>query len=160
MSKRWLLILLLISFAFNLAVLGSFIYIRVFFAHRFCPPPPPPHLSQGRPDMPFREMWDRLPDDENLPLLHKEFRDGKIKLMTELAKDPINEENIKHILEQSLISQSALERKLADRLILLRKSMTAEEAKEYFGKRLEWTKKPRFDRNNPPPDKRNIRRHK
>jgi len=30
MNKRWLLILLLISAAFNLAVLGSFVYLRGF----------------------------------------------------------------------------------------------------------------------------------
>lgn len=160
MNKRWLIILLLVSFAFNLAVLGSFIYLRVFFGSRFCPPPPSPHLSQGRPDMPFKEMWDRLPEDDEIPRLRDEFMNTKIGLMKELAKDPINEETIKNILEQSLINQSALERKLADRLIMLRKTMTAEEAQEYFGKRLEWTKNPRHDRRKPPHDNPYKRRNK
>jgi hypothetical protein len=80
--------------------------------------------------------------------------------MKELAKDPINEVTIKNILEQSLLNQSALERKLADRLILLRKTMTAEEAKEYFSKRLEWTNKPGFDRRKPPHDNVYKRRTK
>lgn len=159
MNKRILVFLLLVSFAFNLAILGSFIYFRVFFGGMHCPPPPPPEFREGRPDFPHHEMWERLPIDEEMHQLRKDFGNKKNELMLELAKDPIDEAKINAILAESLTHQSSLERKLGDRLIQLRKTMTADEAKEFFGKRAEFMTKRNFDRI-PQKDFRNKRRIK
>lgn len=150
MNKRLLLILLLVSAAFNLAVIGSFIYLRFCFPGRAClPPPPPPHAMHGRPGFPGNEMWDRLPMDDDLMVLRRAFKGNKIELMQELAKDPIDEEKINTLLENSLINQTALERRLGIRLLELRKTMTAEEALEFFGKRAEGFDRKRPDRFQP-----------
>ncbi len=161
MNKRWLIILLLISFAFNLAIVGSFIYIKCTFGNRMCPPPPPPHLIQGSPDFPKNEIWERLPIDDSMHELRKQFMESKRDLMIELAKDPIDEKEINSILENSLINQSALERKLGERLLMLRKTMTAaEEAREFFGKRAEMNHKRPYDRFDKRPDPKQKRRMK
>lgn len=151
MSKRWLIILLLISVAFNLAVLGSFIYLRS--TRPPCPPgrPRPPrewgHKGRGPGrgpggPAPFIEFGD------STKLLFDRFDKIKQELMRELAKDPINMAQIESIVSRSLGAQADLERDLVDRLIRLRKTMTPEEAKEHFSRRAEEIQRRNFDRPN------------
>ncbi len=151
MSKRLTSILLLISLAFNLAVVGSMIFLK----SKAAPPPFPGHPG-GR----FRNMdrIDRMKSDEGRPMgrpdrrsddgsrfedsaatreLRLKFRRSKMELMQELAKDPIDEARINTILTRSLTEQTALERTLGADLIAARKKMTAEEAEQRFGRRAE-----------------------
>jgi len=133
MSKHWLVILLFISFAFNLAVIGSFIYLRLTMG-----PPPPPPMEDGRG--PHRYRHDdslRFKDSEEVNKLRDQFRETKQELMSELAKDPINEARLNSIVDSSLVIQTKLERELGTSLIKLRKSMTPAEAKEFFTKRMD-----------------------
>lgn len=145
MSKRWIVILLFISLAFNLAVIGSFLYVRLTFGT------PPPHPPKGGEH--FRGPMDRhgegplVRDNERLQSLRDEFRETKKELMRELAKDPIDETKLNTIIDSSLVAQGKLERELGNALIARRKTMTAEEAKEFFGKRIEGS--PRFGDDRP-----------
>jgi flagellar biosynthesis/type III secretory pathway chaperone len=73
--------------------------------------------------------------------------------MRELAKGKINETKIQGIIERSITLQSRLERTLGESTLRLRKSMTPQEARDYFGRRAE--RMDRFiDRN----QKDNLRR--
>jgi hypothetical protein len=79
----------------------------------------PPHLREA-------------PWDPQLRHMRSSFDSTKVELMRELAKDPIDEETVDGILQRSLELQASLESRLGDRLVDLRRQMTAEEADRYF----------------------------
>jgi len=140
MNKRWLLILALISLSFNLAFIGSFLYLRFVHLPKHSPmfhsPEHPHHFRDGKRGGPFGEMGDRLPKDIKLKDAFRDFHQSKRELMHELAQNPIDEAKVAVLLEQSLAKHSALERKLGEKLLELRKTMSADEAKEFFEKRM------------------------
>lgn len=133
MSKKSILILLFISIAFNLAVLGSMLWFHLNRPHH----PPLRGAEISHLDLP-EHIQHRMRDPE-ITCLRDQFEQNKLELLQELRKDPINEENIAAIIDSSLMAQSTLERRLGNRLIELRKKMSAQEADEYFGKRIEYT---------------------
>ncbi len=135
MNKRWLIILLLISVAFNLAMVGSFLYLRFGrphppYHHRLPPPGPHPGFRD------FGERW-KMMDDDSTRVLRDNFQEAKRELMLELAKDPIDEAKINQIIDCSIEAQCALERGLGNKMIEFRKTMNAEEANQHFSRRLE-----------------------
>jgi hypothetical protein len=134
MSKRWLIILLLISAAFNLAVVGSFIYLQ-----STRPPHHPREWHHRGPDS--RRGHDgpgpRFMFTDSTRALHASFQDTKRDLMLELAKDPVDKTRIEAIISGSLSAQAKLERDLAERLIRFRSAMTPDEAREHFTRRAE-----------------------
>jgi len=132
MSKRWLTILLLISAAFNLAVVGSVIYLRLTM-----PCPAPPH-HEGRPQMmPPQHVQAFLGNDEEIKHMRNKFDATKENLMQELAKDPIDDQKVSEIIDSSLVAQNELERRLGQKIVAYRKTMTPEEAREHFLHRAE-----------------------
>lgn len=94
---------------------------------------PPPMLEKMREDTEFLEI-------------KKDLDVKRRELMTELAKDPIDEPLINNLLSETYLAQNAFEKKMSEKLIELRKSMTAEEAQEYFSKRAEFIRQPHFNR--------------
>lgn len=136
MSKRWLIALLLISFSFNLAVLGSFLYFRLAAPCPFNPTPDgnhrmiPPHDRR-----PFGD------NDKDITELRKQFDNTKESLMQELSKDPVNEARVQEIIDSSLVTQNELERRLGSKILAYRKTMNAEEAREHFLRRAEHMRK-------------------
>ncbi|MDP2172975.1 MAG: hypothetical protein Q8M98_04175 [Candidatus Cloacimonadaceae bacterium] len=146
MNKRWLIILLLISASFNLAVLGSYIYFRSI---RPCPMDMRgPHPGHPAPEFHRGEGHWRFMGDDSIKVLREEFGCTKKQLMDELAKDPINTEDINRIIETSLAAQIRLEREMGKRLIKMRNEMSAEEAQEFFSKRREEMQRRRNDQQN------------
>jgi hypothetical protein len=132
MTKRSLLILLGISFAFNLAVLGSLFWLRV------TRPPfaPPRDFHVMRPPLPEHIVRpDRNPDIQRV---REQFEQSKLDLMRELSKEQVDEARVIAIIESSLEAQNQLERHLGEHLMHIRKQMSAEEAEAYFGKRIEY----------------------
>lgn len=130
MSKRSLSIILIISLAFNLAVLGSLLWLNLSRPER-----PPAYKS--------RTHYPRLPEhiapcerDPAIARSWEQFEHSKIELMQELRQDPIDEPQIMSIIESSIQAQSKLESHLGTRLLTLRKQMTAAEAEAYFGARI------------------------
>jgi len=126
MTKRLLWILLIVSLSFNLAVIISICHL----GYRACPPPKPESPRPERVMLPphLREA----PWDPQLRHMRSNFDSTKVELMRELAKDPIDEETVDGILQRSLELQASLESRLGDRLVDLRRQMTAEEADRYF----------------------------
>ncbi len=156
MNKRWLTILLLVSLAFNLAILGSFVFIRIYMGRMGCPPPPSPDGRKGGFLPP--PMLDKLRNDEGFQAIKHSLDEKRRELMTELAKDPIDEPRIQGILSETLSAQTAFEQKMGEELLNLRKEMTPEEARDFFARRAEHIGQYRFDKDNP--RKRPIRRSK
>ncbi len=137
MNKRWLIILLLVSAAFNLAVVGSFIYLR-----STRPPFPPGRFKEWRDEGHRRGKGPGGPGpmfmfNDSTRALHDQFQNTKRELMLELAKDPLDMPKIEANITRSLNAQAALERDMADRLIRFRNTMTPEEAREHFNRRAE-----------------------
>ena len=149
MSKRWLTIILLISVSFNLAFIGSFIYLHRFHRH----PQLPGRNEEMRGPRPFfgHPPFER---DEEIRKLRYQFENIKHSLMLELAKDPVDMTKVNALIDSSLVAQNTLERRLAERMVAYRKTLTAEEAKEHFQRRAEFAKK-RLNRNNISPNRRN-----
>jgi hypothetical protein len=143
MSKHWIKILLLVSLAFNLAVLGGFIFMHLHHPPHGWPgdrPPEPP-----REFGPFHERWKGMESD-SIRTLRDNFMDAKKDLMQELAKDPINEQAVNEIITRSITAQSTLERELAAKLVAMRKQMSADEAKEFFTRRQEDNRQRKYRR--------------
>ncbi|MDD4100657.1 MAG: hypothetical protein PHT47_06145 [Candidatus Cloacimonetes bacterium] len=132
MSKKSLVILLFISLSFNLAVLGSLFWLRLARPHR----PDTRELRIRYPRLP--EHIERSERDPQITAARREFHRTTMALLQELRKDTVNEENIMAIIDSSLVAQTALERRLGTSLLNLRKQMSATEADEYFGKRIEF----------------------
>lgn len=133
-TKRLLFMLLMVSLAFNLAVVGSLIWMKTLR-------PPRPRERTFQRDYPrlpehiVREEW-----SPEIIQYRKDFENTKLRLMEELQKESINEEKVDAIIDSSLAAQNNLERCLGRRLVNYREQMTAEEADEYFGKRIEHLK--------------------
>ncbi len=126
MSKRLLTILLFISVAFNLAVVGS-----VFWLHTLLPRPPMhPREHFERPNLP--DHLKELPWDPQLRELRKQYDRDRILLLKELAQADFQESTALALIDSSLAAQGKLEQALANRLLNVRAHMSAEEAKEYF----------------------------
>jgi hypothetical protein len=130
MSKKLLYILLLISLAFNLAFVGSFIYLKALR-----PRPPRDFRDTRRPDF-DKHRWQPIMESDSTRAFRDAFLASKKQLMEELAKESIDETAINAIIQSSLQAQAALETDLGKRLIALRKTMTPAEAKEHFTDRI------------------------
>ncbi|MCB5229736.1 MAG: periplasmic heavy metal sensor [Candidatus Cloacimonetes bacterium] len=146
MNKRWLTILLFISIAFNLAILGSFVYLH------YIRPPYPRSMRQhwqqrtsSTPNGQFRPD-SRFMFSDSTRAHRREFEDAKKELMLELAKDPVDTAKINAIVERSLAAQGKLERDLAEHLLRYRENMSPEEAKEHFTSRAQRMDRRRSDR--------------
>ena len=129
MNKKLLTVLLFVSLSFNLAIVGSVLWL---YFNRPCPPPPP-HPNMGR----FQPLppWDKFKRDPQTDSMRVKFDDTKIALMNELAKDPVDEQKVNTIIESSLAAQNTLERTLGNRMLELRKQMSAEDARQFFSAR-------------------------
>ncbi|MCB5258936.1 MAG: hypothetical protein PHN71_01040 [Candidatus Cloacimonetes bacterium] len=128
MSKRLITMLLIVSLAFNLAVLSSIIWLHYRLPH------PPHHTgSYERPRLP--EHIKSMPMDKELGDMRREYDEYRIRFMRKLALEDYSEQNLIAIIDSSLAAQHKLEEALGTRLINLRKQMSAEEAFEYFNAR-------------------------
>ncbi|HOZ00329.1 MAG TPA: hypothetical protein PLG20_00835 [Candidatus Syntrophosphaera sp.] len=133
MSKRLLTILLLVSLFLNAGIIGGLIVMGIFRhnhnLHHY--------VMQQPQNMQRREMpgfGPRIPEDPKIIALRDSFRSTKDELMSELAKDPVNEARINAIIDKSVANQSAMELALGHKMLELRKGMNADEAREYFGR--------------------------
>ncbi|HOD17238.1 MAG TPA: hypothetical protein PKJ14_01145 [Candidatus Cloacimonadota bacterium] len=136
MSKRWMEILLIVSLAFNLAVLGMFIYSTVFHKSS-CPPPEPQWRAENHPFQSHRFDPDSvLQNKEEIRQLRQAFQESRQAFMATLAKSELNLQEAKQAMEKSLQAQEKLERRLGESLIQVRTKMTADEAKRFFEHRM------------------------
>ena len=132
-NRRWLITLLLISLAFNLAILGSYLYFKS--TH-------PRGGSYWNKNAPALRRDNYGPRDnpafsDTTRALWREFAEIKAEFMKELAKDPLDMDALDDLLARTLANQAILENHMAERLIRHRQSLTPEEAKEFYTARYE-----------------------
>lgn len=149
MSKRWLMILLFVSVAFNVAVLGGFLYMRYTRAHLLRGMGPGWHHRAEHRDRPSWHPGARAMFDDSTRVLRTQFENTKMELMRELAKETMDMPKINSIIEQSLNAQTSLEQHLGQRLIRFRQSLKPDEAKEHFELRIKEMERRHKERNNP-----------
>ncbi len=124
MSNRTLSILVIISLAFNLAFLGSFVYHR-FIAGPHLPPDFPPH--------PPREFLENI--HQNRELIHdcrERFRDAKTDFMKSLHDPDITDEELRIKLDCSIDLLKDLEENIGKTMIEARKNLTPEQREKMF----------------------------
>ena len=123
MSKRLLIVLFIISIAFNVAFLGGAGYHLVIsrMAHRLIPPGINPQVRNH-----YLECRNEI-----APLM-KEFHESKQEFINELARKDIDEEKLHIMLRNSIEKQTRMERELGLSMIEMRKRLTPEEAKKMF----------------------------
>ncbi len=147
MSKRLSTILLLVSLSLNAGIIGGLVVMGIFRQNHYIhndwqrPAGPP---SEEREGFNHRDL-----EDSNVRDLRDKFQDSRAELMRELAKDPIDEAKINVIIDKSIAAQSTFEKALGAKLIELRKTMNAEEAKERFSKHMNRRNRTNNRRNHP-----------
>jgi uncharacterized membrane protein len=154
MSRKWIVILLFISLAFNMAVMSMFIYATIFHRAPFCPTPMrPPMEMEGREHHKDKSDRDRFPftveDKAEIKELRDTFKQKRREFMQIMQSDKFTEQKALAAMEASLKAQEDLEKKLGTSLIEMRKKMSAEEAKEFFERRMDkFRRRPRPDDDN------------
>jgi Spy/CpxP family protein refolding chaperone len=148
MSKRWIVILLFISLAFNLAVLIMFLHISVFHKEPFFHPgfKSPSEMRDNDIRDHFRRPRpeDMLENKDEIRKLREDFREKRREFMEIMRKDNFIEEDAIKAMEATHQAQEILEKRLGESIIEYRKKLTPTEAREYF--------KLREDRKNERPD--------
>ena len=126
MSKKTILILLIVSLAFNFAFLGTFLYHRVNFGPGIHAP------IHRRPKLPIhcREDFRKLRNE--MGKKHHDYFTARRQFILSLLEEDLNEEQVLNKLENAIEKQTIKEREIGLSFIKLRKEMTAEEAKKFF----------------------------
>jgi Spy/CpxP family protein refolding chaperone len=148
MNKRWLVIVLFASLAFNLAVMLMFAYISIYHRPPFHSMNPKPRMEQWEHKFEYHHRITPKPEDmltnkDEIKKLKDDFRQKRREFMETLRQENFSEEDAYKAMEVSRQAQDILEKRLGNSLIEFRKKLTPREAKEYF--------KPREDRKNQAP---------
>ncbi|MDD4156601.1 MAG: hypothetical protein PHY08_08530 [Candidatus Cloacimonetes bacterium] len=123
MKNRNILIILIISLAFNLGFIMMFLYHSYFDPKPFMPPPPP-KKDKIHSIMNSKEMKD----------FKKQNYKYRIEYFKELAKPDYDIKTIDNIIHYLSNSQKQIEDMVIYNFLELRKQMTDEEAADFFGR--------------------------
>jgi hypothetical protein len=150
MSKRWIVILLFISLAFNLAVMIMFLHITAFRKPLFNPSLRSKYTSSSYErrdsEKSRKRPEDMLANKEEIQMLKENFRVKRRDFLNAMRQENFNEQAAIIAMQASLQAQELLEEKLGNSLIEFRKKITPEEAREYFRDRRDRTSpKTRYD---------------
>ncbi len=131
MLKRTLIILFIISMAFNIAFVSTFLYHRVRMRPGF-----PEHFPPDHQPPPHPEFMERVEENKEMILpLRMEFQKSREELIAALMSEDFNEDELIKMVEKTLEDQIKMEKELGMRLIELRKQMTPEQAENFFSRR-------------------------
>ena len=126
MSKKTIIILFIISLAFNLAFFGTFLIHRVNFGPGIHAP------IHGRPKLPkhCREDFHKLRNE--MGEKHRDYFIARRQFILSLLEEDLNEEEVLKRLENAIEKQTMKEKEIGLSFIKLRKEMTAKEARMFF----------------------------
>lgn len=150
MNKRWLVIVLFISLAFNLAIVVMFSYMSVCHKPPFCPPGMKPPFERDNKRMPPPIENDKIKkmmgeDKAEMKKFRDDFSQKRNAFMKTLIKDSLNVKEAEAAMDASLKAHENLERHLGQSLIKVRQNISSQEAQTIFKERLErFDKKDRF----------------
>eukprot|EP01156_Anaeramoeba_ignava_P010237 Anaeramoba_ignava/a479150_33.p3 GENE.a479150_33~~a479150_33.p3 ORF type:complete len:149 (-),score=14.47 a479150_33:499-945(-) len=133
MKKTILYTILLISISFNAAFIVSTI---VHIKNRPPFPGPPDGFEfkdHHRPPR-FDKMMEEGKDEARKRMLS--YRKQKREFMEELVSEDFSPEKAREIFQQGINIQMEMEKSIGEHLIKIRSEMTAEQAKEFFKKRI------------------------
>ncbi len=136
MSKKTILILFIVSLAFNFAFFGTYIM------HRVIPHPGLNNPIMRRPKLPihcredFRELRKKMGEK------HRDYFKARREFILSLMEEDLNEEQILERLNNAVEKQTTMEKEIGLSFIKLRKEMTPEEAKMFFRHDLKAKEKP------------------
>lgn len=136
MSKKMIFTILIISLAFNLAFLGTFLYHRVNF-HRGLQRP-----IHGKPKLPILHREDFRKLRKEMDERHREYFVARRQFILSLLEEDINEEEVLKRLENAIEKQTIKEREIGLSFIKLRKEITADEARKFFRRDLKANEMP------------------
>lgn len=125
MSKKTLLVIVIISLAFNSAFFGVFIYRRVLLHNRHLQDPRFHHIPPQ-----CRERF--LEDRESMLPLKVEFELSKKRFMRTLMNEEFDRELLEKKLKETIDRQVRMEHEMGQLLIKLRSEMTPEESQGFF----------------------------
>lgn len=138
MSKHLLLILLLISLAFNLAVAVMYCYSAVYHRPLFSPPGWDRDMRLNR-ETGFHNIrhgrhWPDtlLTNKDEIRQMRLDFSQSRREFMRELRNAKFDLNKTKAALQKSMEAQTRLEKTLGESLIKLREKMTPEQAEKFF----------------------------
>lgn len=142
MNKRWLVIVLFISLAFNLAIVAMFSYMSLCHKPPFCPPGMKPPFERDHHRMPPPDDNDKIrklmgEDKEDMIKFRDDFSKKRDAFMKTLVKDTLNVKEAEAAMDASLIAHENLERHLGQSLIKVRQKLSSEEARTIFKDRLD-----------------------
>jgi len=126
MSKKMIFIILIVSLAFNLAFLGTFLYHRVNFRPGLHGP------IHGRPKLPIHCREDFRELRKEMGKKHREYFTARRQFILSLIEEDLNEEQLLERLNNAIDKQSIMEKEIGLSFIKLRKEMTSEEARMFF----------------------------
>jgi len=126
MSKKTILILLIVSLAFNLAFFGTFLIHRVNFGPGIQGP------IHGRPKLPKQSREDFRKFRKEMDEKHREYFKARRQFILSLMEKDIDEEQLLGRLNNAIDKQTSMDKKIGLSFIKLRKEMTAEEARKFF----------------------------
>jgi len=133
MKNNTVKILLIISFAFNIAFLGGGIFRSIKFRKQ-----PPIHKRVNNEKV--REFMERRKEIGH-PLM-QDFHKSKNKFMKALTKPEINEAEMQILIDELIEKQVIMEQEIGRSMIELRQQLSDTEAKEVFGKFQRWMQPP------------------
>ena len=146
MKTNWTRIALIVSLAFNLAVLGVFLYITALGKSPF---PASANVSKtenltDKTILPNHSGWAKNILKQNLennrPAIEKQAKDRKEFIQT-LTNDNFSEIKAKAALSKFIKSRSAMEESLGKSLIEMRKKSTPTQIKQLMQRHTEWQNK-------------------
>ncbi len=126
MSKKTILILLIVSLAFNLAFFGTYLM------HRVIPHPGLQGPIHGRPKLPVQCRENFRKSRKDIGEKHRDYFVARRQFILSLLEKDLNEEQVLKRLENAIEKQTIKEREIGLSFIKLRKEMTAEEARMFF----------------------------
>jgi len=143
MKTNWSTTVLIVSLAFNLAVLGVFLYITAFSKSPFQANIKEKRAQQitGNRLQPGQTGWAKSILKQNLeknrPAIKQQANDRKQFIQT-LTTDEFNEAKAKVALAKFVKSRSNMEEALGKSLIEMRKQITPAQLKQLMQRRSDW----------------------
>jgi len=141
MNKHWLVIVLFISLAFNLAVMIMFAYVSIYHKPPFPHPGMKPRHERDfdrmhRPGMNMKMQEMMGGNKEELKPFRDSFDQKREAFIQSLSRDTLNVKEVEAAMEASLKAHEDLERHLGQSLIKMRSNMSGKEAGVFFKERL------------------------
>ncbi|MCF7857760.1 MAG: hypothetical protein K9N07_00340 [Candidatus Cloacimonetes bacterium] len=126
MPKKTMLLLLIISFAFNLAFLGTYLVRRVDPTFGpFQPDHNRPKLTPGTHEK-FMECRDELVERKHA------YSEARRRFFLSLINSDLDDNQLKAKLDTLIAKQCIMEKEIGLSFIKLKKEMTTDEAKRFF----------------------------